>query len=91
MLIDYYGKETKDLMNGLKQEKAMIRHQANIDYYTSTIKFLNELQEKNEDTDIINQTLYVKNQILFKDKEIEILRSSFKIESNSQNFFNKRK
>lgn len=71
MLIDYYGKETKDLMNGLKQEKAMIRHQANIDYYTSTIKFLNELQEKNEDTDIINQTLYVKNQILFKDKEIE--------------------
>lgn len=70
-LINSYGPEAKEIMKDLKQDKAMIRHQANIDYYTSTIKFLDNHEKNTTDKEVINQTLFVKNQILFKDKEIE--------------------
>lgn len=74
LLVNNYGKninKIKDLIKCLSQDKALIRHQANLDYYTSAVKYLDDFEKNAKTPEEFNQSTFVKNQILFKDKAIE--------------------
>ena len=65
------SKEKKDNYKRRKENNAVIKHAAVIDYQTSTIRFLKELAENTDSLSIANRAISEINRNLFVDKLIE--------------------
>lgn len=65
------SKEVGDKSRRRKENRATVNHAAVIDYQTSTVKFLTELEENTTSLAIANKAIEEKNRTLFTDKLIE--------------------
>lgn len=65
------SKEFRDNAKRRKENRATLNHAAVIDYQTSTVKFLSELEENTNSLAIANKAIEERNRTLFTDKLIE--------------------